>query len=196
MFGRFVKLNNFAQGTGLGLAISETIVKRLGGDIGVESAEGEGSLFWFTIPYVPVEPINSIKPPEKTGGCLANVPRDQRPAILIAEDNSDNYKLYETVLQKDYNLLHALNGREAVQLYKEYLPSLVLMDLKMPEMGGYEAAREIRKLSDRVVIVAVTAFAFAEDEQRVYHSGFNDYITKPIRVGVLKEKVREFLSLV
>ncbi len=196
VFGRFVKLNNFAQGTGLGLAISETIVKRLGGDIGVESAEGEGSLFWFTIPYVPVEPINSIKPPEKTGGCLANVPRDQRPAILIAEDNSDNYKLYETVLQKDYNLLHALNGREAVQLYKEYLPSLVLMDLKMPEMGGYEAAGEIRKLSDRVVIVAVTAFAFAEDEQRVYHSGFNDYITKPIRVGVLKEKVREFLSLV
>lgn len=196
VFGRFVKLNNFAQGTGLGLAISETIVKRLGGDIGVESAEGKGSVFWFTIPYVPVESTTSIKSPEVSDFCLSDISVDQKPTILIAEDNSDNYKLYETVLQRDYNLLHAFNGREAIQLYKEYLPSLILMDLKMPEMGGYEAAGEIRKLSDSVVIVAVTAFAFAEDEQRVYHSGFNDYITKPIRVGVLKEKVQEFLNFV
>lgn len=97
--------------------------------------------------------------------------------LLIAEDNaSSNYKLFESILKKDYTLIHAWNGKEAVNLFKEYRPNLILMDVKMPEMDGYEATAKIRTLSGSVPVIAVTAFAFAEDEQKALKSGFNDYI--------------------
>ena len=92
--------------------------------------------------------------------------------ILVAEDNGSNFKLIESILGKDYHLLHAWNGNEAIELYREYEPQLILMDINMPVMDGYEATREIRKFSLQVPIIAVTAFAYASDEQKAMDNGF------------------------
>ena len=112
--------------------------------------------------------------------------------MLIAEDNESNYTLIKAIL-KDYNLLHAWNGQEAVDLYRKYHPDMILMDLKMPIMDGYQATQEIRKDNTIIPIIAVTAFAFAEDEQRVSHSGFNGYVAKPINPNDLKKKITDLL---
>lgn len=193
IFERFVKLNSFVQGTGLGLSICQSIVKRLNGEIGVDSEPGKGSTFWFDIPYVsPQETaveVSAIPLPEKK--ILMD---NEKPVILIAEDNPSNYHLYETVLKNDYTLLHAWNGEEAVRLFREHQPHLILMDIKMPVMDGYEATKKIRKLSTTIDIIAITAFAFSSDEVHILNSGFNGYIPKPIHARSLTTKVKEALK--
>lgn len=193
VFQRFVKLDSFAQGTGLGLSISQMIVQKLGGEIGVESEIGQGSTFWFTLPDTVIEeshitPVSSNKVEINAG----NQTDKKASTLLIAEDNESNYTLIKAIL-KDYNLLHAWNGQEAIDLYHKYHPDMILMDLKMPIMDGYQATQEIRKDNTIIPIIAVTAFAFAEDEQRVSHSGFNGYIAKPIKPNDLKKKITDLL---
>ena len=114
--------------------------------------------------------------------------------ILVAEDNGSNFKLIESILGKDYHLLHAWNGKEAIELYREYEPQLILMDINMPVMDGYEATREIRKFSLQVPIIAVTAFAYASDEQKAMENGFNAYMSKPINAGQLRTKITSILK--
>lgn len=193
VFQRFVKLDNFAQGTGLGLSICEMIVHKLGGEIGVESELGAGSTFWFTLPDTVIEESHSTTTnPEPKEIHNNSVATERKATLLIAEDNESNY-IYIKAILKEYNLLHAWNGQEAVELYKRYHPDIILMDLKMPIMDGYQATKEIRKDNTVIPIIAVTAFAFAEDEQRVKQSGFNDYVSKPIKPNDLKKRIINFL---
>ena len=120
-------------------------------------------------------------------------PVGNRPRLLVAEDNPSNYKLVEVLLRRDYDLLHAWNGEEAVALFADCRPDLVLMDINMPVMNGYEATAEIRKLSESVPIIAVTAFAFASDEQKVLQSGFDGYMAKPINALQLRTQIVDML---
>lgn len=190
IFDRFVKLDAKAKGTGLGLAISKSIVERLGGEIGLTSAEGKGSTFWFLLPagcistsasVVEATPEVPKRPCEESG----------QPTLLIAEDDPANYKLFEVMLKKHYTLLHAWNGREAVEMFRVSRPCMILMDIKMPEMDGYEATAAIRKLSSDIPIVAVTAFAYPEDMRRILSSGFNGCLPKPVNAASLKKKISE-----
>lgn len=191
IFGRFVKLNTFAQGTGLGLSICEMIVTQMKGTIGVDSVEGKGSRFWFTLPFQPKKEL--LPNEEQKPVTLEKIARSE-VTILIAEDNSSNYRLFESILKPEYKLIHAWNGKEAVELFHQHKPQLILMDIKMPVMDGYEATAEIRKVSASVPIIAVTAYAFAQDEQRIINSGFDAYTAKPINGKILKDKISTLLT--
>ena len=190
IFGRFVKLDSFAQGTGLGLSICQTLVDHMGGRIGLESEEGHGSTFWFTLPY---EPATAVEETPKPGYQPVAVAKDKL-TILVAEDNDSNYKLFASVLKNDYQLVHAWDGREAVELFKTCNPQVILMDINMPVMDGYEATKEIRKYSAWVPIIAITAFAYASDEQRVMESGFDGYMPKPINARLLQTQIKNIMQ--
>lgn len=117
-----------------------------------------------------------------------------KKSILIAEDNASNYKLLEAILSKSYNLLHAWEGKEAVELFAKHKPQLVLMDISMPGMDGYESTREIRKLSATVPIIGLTARAFPDDEQKGYDCGMTEYMTKPINIANLRMRLEQILK--
>lgn len=191
IFQRFTKLNDFVQGTGLGLSISQSIVEKMKGRIGVESkGEGKGSTFWFTIPYLPATIQKEVEVVEEPKESIER----EKVTLLIAEDNESNYMLFESILSSHYKLIHAWDGVEAVELFNEHNPQLVIMDINMPRMDGYEATREIRKKSTTVPIIAVTAYAFASDKERIMENGFNSYVSKPINAKKLDEELKSALG--
>ena len=117
-----------------------------------------------------------------------------KKTILVAEDVESNFLLLKALLGKTYNLLHAYNGAEAVQMFDTNQPDLILMDVKMPVMDGLEATRIIRQKSAEIPIIALTAFAFDQDRIRVMQAGCNDFLTKPLSPSLLKETIIKYLK--
>ena len=200
VFHRFEKLDEFAQGTGLGLSICKAITESMGGSVGFESKYHEGSLFWAIIPCNPEvktgrEPERHIGPSideeNMTYGRNLNAALD-RKTILIAEDISSNYLLLSVMLCKHYNLLHAMNGQQAVEMAKNYRIDLLLMDMKMPVMDGLTATVEIRKFNKELPIVALTAHAFDSDKAAALEAGCNDYLAKPVDKARLMSVLRKY----
>lgn len=191
VFERFMKLDAKRQGTGLGLSISQTIIKKLGGQIGVASEYGKGSTFWFTLPVLPFDFLPLQEEKQVVADLSEVVDSDQRKTILIAEDMDDNYLLYKIYLEKKYNLFRAENGEEAISMFLECNPDIILMDIGMPIIDGYQATEAIRQLSSGVPIVAVTAFAYDEDKRKVMSRGFNGYLPKPLNKEALFNMLRQ-----
>lgn len=194
VFERFVKLDEFKQGTGLGLSICRMIIERLGGEMGLKSELGRGSTFWFTLPLTdPVVPAFEEKKEEISSDTISDALPGQF-TILIAEDVLENYLLLLAVLKQQYRLIYADNGEKAVQLFKKYKPDLILMDIKMPVMDGFAATQDIRELSPDIPILALTAFAFAEEKEKAKKYKFDDYLVKPVDIPLLKHKIKYYLN--
>ena len=125
-----------------------------------------------------------------------NNPDARKPLILIAEDVESNYKLLEIILKKEYELLWAKNGREAVDYALEHHPDAVLMDIKMPVMDGIEALKEIRRHTTQLPVIMQTAYAFDTDRRIAEEAGCNGFITKPVMPRELKKIAETSLTAV
>lgn len=182
VFDQFIRADieniNAYEGSGLGLAISKAYVEMLGGKIGVKSKEGEGSEFYFTLPYRPF--IKELsKSPEPV--VFEKPVQTKKINILIAEDNELASKHLTYILKnKSKKILLAENGKEAVELCRNTPDiDLILMDIQMPELNGYEATKQIRTFNTEVIIIAQTAYALLGDREKALEAGCNDYIPKP-----------------
>jgi len=113
--------------------------------------------------------------------------------ILVAEDTDSNFALISILLRKEYNIIRAMNGKEAIQLYEEIHPDLILMDIQMPVLNGLDATRKIREIDKLIPIIALTAFAFESDKLAFMDAGGSLYMSKPIDAYELKAVVRDNL---
>lgn len=160
-------------GSGLGLSIVKGIVEILGGEIWFESIHQKGSIFYFTLPYTEdKEPIMKLD-------ALSGKWKDK--TILIVEDDPMGFKYLETLFKHQFvKVVHAKNGQEALTLYKEINPGLIIMDIRLPELDGLEATRQIKKMNADVPIIALTAYAYNNDEENARKAGCDYYLSKPV----------------
>lgn len=195
IFERFRKVgqeeSRLYEGVGLGLAICKGNIELLNGKIWIDSAPGEGSKFYFTIPY---EPDSEIE--KKISKKTYNTNNLDDLTVLVAEDDEINfYYINEIFRGSGAQILHAVNGREAVDMVRENDKiGIVLIDIKMPVMNGYEAIKMIRELRPELPIIAQTAFALSNEMLKAFNAGSNDYISKPFKKEQLLTMVIKHLT--
>ena len=196
VFERFIQADiedtRVYEGAGLGLAISKAYIEMLGGKIELHSTEGKGSSFVFTIPY---NPITSNKKKLKTMD-LNNTPNLEDFIILVVEDEEISFLYLNIVLEKTRaKIMRAKSGLEAIELVKKNNDiDLILMDIKLPEMNGYEATKEIRKFNKKVKIIAQTAYALSGDEDKALEAGCDSYISKPVKMEKLLDTINDIFG--
>ena len=192
IFERFRQANDKTSykygGTGLGLYISKRIVELMKGEIWVESKEGVGSNFYFTIP---LKKPNIIQINESEANSESNL---HKYKILIVDDIEDNiFYLNEALLSTGIEIIIANTGKEAIDMAANEIPDLILMDILLPDINGFEASKIILDKNPNIKIIAQTAFVSLEDKQKAMEIGCVDYLTKPIKKSILLSSINQSL---
>ncbi len=194
IFNRFTqsKKAGISQGTGLGLSIVKGLLNLLGGTIWLESEPGKGSVFYFTLPLT--QPSDNSFVPYSKIRPIINFDLKGK-TVYIAEDDESSYLFVrELLLPTQITIEHAANGRELLDRMKEKLPDLVLLDINMPVMDGYETIVHIRSLFPKVPVIAQTVYALADEREECLRLGCADYICKPIIKSELFAMLAKYLK--
>ncbi|MFN6479402.1 PAS domain S-box protein [Nostoc sp. DedQUE07] len=207
-FGQTETGRKSQQGTGLGLAISRKYVQLMGGDISVTSTIGEGSKFTFDI-QIGLAIASEIQIEQTRPQVISLAPAQSEYRILVVDDSTDSRLVLMKILTSiGFAVQEAINGIEAIALWQTWQPHLILMDMRMPIMDGYEATKVIKTREEtsiqntksqipnwKTIIIALTANAFEEQREAIIKAGCDDYINKPFREEELLEKLSEYLGV-
>ncbi len=203
LFSRFFKIEEdnrkIYRGTGIGLYLSKKIVEILGGTIHVRSVFGKGSVFYFFIPAkdLTIEPPSvSYRKSRFVHKPVSN--HNKTNTILVVEDDISSLAYFDKILtEMNYQVLGATGGQEGISLFREHEEiSLVLLDIRLPGISGFEILKEMRKIRRNIPIIAQTAFAMEKDKQKCMEAGFDGYISKPVKKETLAKILESFSGTV
>ena len=196
IFDRFVRADiadsRAFQGAGLGLSISKAYVEMLGGKIWVKSEEENGAAFYFTLPYTTALELKT----EEDISAASAMDLSKKLKVLIVEDDEISKMLAEIEVSSLSNtILETSSGKEAVEICRNNPDiDLILLDIQIPGIDGYEATRQIREFNKDVLIIAQTAFALSGDLEKALAAGFNEYVSKPLNIGLIKKLIQKYFK--
>ncbi|MFO7869362.1 MAG: response regulator, partial [Bacteroidales bacterium] len=177
------------EGSGLGLAISKSYVKMLGGEMSVRSTEGSGSTFMFSIPY-----NKEFMKKENLDNNNENLSQIalHNLSVIVAEDDENSRMYFDTLFKHTFKKIHfTTTGNQTIDACREHPDTdIILMDIKMPDINGYQATQQIRKFNTDVIIIAQTAYGLLGDKEKAIEAGCDDYLSKPVKKEILFEKIR------